>query len=361
MEGLDDVFYNSKVLITGHTGFKGSWLSLWLHKLGAKVYGISNKIPTDPSHYVLASVSELILDNRIDIKNYNLLKNAIDEIQPDFIFHLAAQPIVRESFKNPIETWLSNTLGTINLLESLRKYSKNCISVFITSDKVYDNQEWPWGYRENDKLGGPDPYSASKGAAELAISSYFRSYFKNNEYDKRICSARAGNVIGGGDWARDRIVPDCIRSWELGNSVLLRNPNSTRPWQHVLEPLFGYLSLAAALKENSKINGESYNFGPASEQNKKVIELVNSLSTYFSSSKIKIEQNEENKESNLLKLNCDKALNDIGWSPTLNYKQTVEMTASWYLNYFNSPKSIRQTSINQIEIFTDIFKKNLAL
>ena len=360
MECLEDIFYNSKVLITGHTGFKGSWLSLWLHKLGAKVYGISNKIPTNPSHFALASVPEIIKDIRLDIKNYIPVKNAISEIKPDFIFHLAAQPIVRESFENPLETWDANTIGTLNLLESLRQYSKNCIAIFITSDKVYDNQEWPWGYRESDKLGGPDPYSASKGAAELAISSYYRSYFKN-KYDIRICSARAGNVIGGGDWARDRIVPDCIRSWELGNSVLLRNPNSTRPWQHVLEPLFGYLSLAAALRENIKINGESYNFGPQSEQNKKVIELVNSLGSFFSSSKIRIEKNEEIKESNLLKLNCDKALNDIGWSPTLNYKQTVQFTAYWYLNYFNSPKSIRQTSINQIEMFTDIFKKKLKL
>ncbi len=358
MEGLADVFNNSKVLITGHTGFKGSWLTLWLHKLGAKVFGISDCIPTVPSHFRDASISELIEDLRLDILKINELENAINEIEPDYIFHLAAQPIVKESYVNPLKTWNSNTFGTLNILDVLRKRKKSCIAVFITSDKAYDNQEWPWGYRENDKLGGPDPYSASKGAAELAISSYFRSYFKYQDFDIRVSSARAGNVIGGGDWAKDRIVPDCIRSWSLGKSVMLRNPESTRPWQHVLEPLRGYLILAASLKMNKNINGESYNFGPSSEQNKTVMELVKSLSKFFKFSEIDtIFEDGIKNESNLLKLNCDKALNDLAWSPILNFSQTIEFTAEWYKTYLEKPDSIKQISMNQIEIFTELSTK----
>ena len=357
MEYFGEVFYNSKVLITGHTGFKGSWLSLWLHKLGAKVFGISNEIPTEPSHFESACISELLVDIRLDIRNFKKLEDVINEIEPDFIFHLAAQPLVNESYSNPLDTWGTNTLGTLNILEVLRRQNKNCIAIFITSDKAYDNQEWKWGYRENDKLGGPDPYSASKGAAELAISSYFRSYFKQNECDIRICSARAGNVIGGGDWAKDRIVPDCIRSWKKNNPVTIRNPNSTRPWQHVLEPLRGYLILASLLKNNKNFNGESYNFGPLAEQNKKVIELVNSLSQFFPLSKIKIQdQNHFKGESKLLKLNCDKALGDLGWMPILDFKQTIKFTSKWYKVYLDSPSLIKKTSLDQIEIFTELSK-----
>ncbi len=359
MKGLADVFNNSKVLITGHTGFKGSWLALWLYKLGANVYGISNNIPTEPSHFKDAEISELIEDLRLDILKINELENAINNISPDFIFHLAAQPIVKESYVNPLKTWHSNTIGTLNILDILRKLKKSCIVVFITSDKAYDNQEWSWGYRENDRLGGADPYSASKGAAELAISSYFRSYFNDNDSPIRLASARAGNVVGGGDWAIDRIVPDCVRSWSSGKSVILRNPQSTRPWQHVLEPLRGYLILAAYLKINKNINGESYNFGPVSEQNKTVIELVNSLSSYFKFSEIEtLFADAKKNESNLLKLNCDKALNDLGWYPILNFAQTIEFTAEWYKNYLEKPASIIEISMNQIDIFTELSRNN---
>ena len=345
---------NKKVLITGHTGFKGSWLSLWLSELGAKIYGVSDKIPTTPSNFKSSFVSDLVNDTRIDIRDFNKLQEIIKKIKPDFIFHLAAQPLVKSSFENPLETWQINTIGTINLLESIRLNLKECVVVFITSDKVYDNQEWIWGYRENDKLGGPDPYSASKAGAELSISSYYRSYFK---YDSKIklCSVRAGNVIGGGDWAINRIVPDCIRSWLVKKPVFLRNPNSTRPWQHVLEPLSGYLRAGEMLNENSCLHGESYNFGPSSDQNKSVRDLVVGLSEFFPSAKYEIKEEflNNHSESKHLKLNCDKSHNELGWLPTLNFEQTLDLTAKWYKKFSKSPNQTREISLEQIKYFTE--------
>ena len=311
-----NAFSNSRVIITGHTGFKGSWLSLWLSQMGADVIGISDAIPTNPSHYESACLKNTIKDIRVDIRDEKNLINNILKIKPDYLFHLAAQPIVKESIFNPIKTWNINTIGTINILESLRKLNNPCISIFITSDKVYDNQEWTWGYRETDTIGGGDPYSASKGGAELAISSYFRSYFKDLNNIK-IAIGRAGNVIGGGDWAANRIVPDCIRSWQLKKPVLIRNPYSTRPWQHVLEPLSGYISLASNLYSSRKINGEAFNFGPAMEENKTVLNVVNSLKDSFDFGEYIIDQSSQSNEneSKLLKLNCDKSLEALNCQP----------------------------------------------
>lgn len=360
MENIADIFRNKKVIITGHTGFKGSWLTLWLSILGSKLYGISKDIPTDPSNYKSSIINDLVEDIRMDITEFSKLEKCIDEIQPDFIFHLAAQPIVGYSIKQPLDTWRTNTIGTINLLEIIRTKLKRCIAVFITSDKVYDNQEWYWGYRENDKLGGSDPYSASKAGAELSISSYYRSFFKRNS-DIRISSVRAGNVIGGGDWANNRIVPDCIKSWFKNKPVILRNPYSTRPWQHVLEPLSGYLTVAAMLKENLNLNGEAYNFGPSSEQNKSVKDLVESLSKYFPNGKYLIDDTYINydSESKLLKLNCDKSQNDLQWVPTLDLDKTLEYTADWYKVYQLSPESTRKISEDQILDFSKINKHYL--
>jgi len=230
--------YQSKtVLITGHTGFKGAWLAAWLKNLGAKVVGIALDPPTQLSHFTAAHLADDMVDYQIDIRNQLDLEKAIVSVQPDFVFHLAAQALVRRSYEDPLETWQTNVLGTLHLLEALRKLDKPCAAVIITSDKCYDNVEWVWGYRETDAMGGPDPYSASKGAAELAIRSHIKSYFPKACSKVRIASARAGNVIGGGDWAADRIVPDCVKAWSTDNLVELRNPHSTRPWQHVLEPL----------------------------------------------------------------------------------------------------------------------------
>ena len=259
------MFKNSKVLITGHTGFKGSWLSLWLAQMGAEVHGISIALPSKPSHFLAADLAAKVKDHRLDICEGEFLNALFEQIQPDFVFHFAAQALVRSAYADPNGTWRTNAFGTINVLESLQLLKSPCVAVLITSDKCYDNVESIWGYRENDALGGTDPYSASKAAAELAIRSYVRSFFPSDGV-VHIGIGRAGNVIGGGDWAQDRVVPDCIRAWSCNETVQLRNPLATRPWQHVLEPLSGYLSLAMALKENIKLHGEPFNFGPPAQQ-----------------------------------------------------------------------------------------------
>ncbi|MBT7754317.1 MAG: CDP-glucose 4,6-dehydratase, partial [Gammaproteobacteria bacterium] len=244
MENLEKVFKDKRVLVTGHTGFKGSWLTLWLVRLGAKVIGLSDDVPTTPSNFEVNNISKIIEDNRVDIRNYDLVSNIVNSANPDFVFHLAAQSLVRESYDQPLKTFEINAMGTANILQALISVDKKVTVVMITSDKAYDNVEWVWGYKETDRLGGKDPYSASKGMAELVIKTYFESFIKNKTDNITLGIARAGNVIGGGDWAKDRIVPDCIRSWSINQSVKIRNPNSTRPWQHVFEPLSGYLSLA---------------------------------------------------------------------------------------------------------------------
>ncbi len=356
-----DIFKNKKILITGHTGFKGSWLTLWLSMMGAKIYGISNNIPTKPSHYETIKLSDEITDIRINIQDSKLLVKTIKEIEPQFLFHLAAQPIVKKSYEETLETYLTNTVGTINLMEGLRQLKNQCIAVLITSDKVYDNKEWVWGYKESDQLGGADPYSASKGCAEIVISSYYRSFFSNSKNIK-IGIARAGNVIGGGDWAPNRIIPDCIKSWANGEKVILRNPLSTRPWQHVLEPLSGYLNLASALNEESIISGEAYNFGPFAEQNRSVEELVLNLINYFPKANFEIKpaKNPTHKESKLLKLNCDKAFSELNWLPKLTFEKTIENTARWYSLFLEKKTKMREFSINQIFEYMNlnIEKKN---
>jgi CDP-glucose 4,6-dehydratase len=270
-------FDGAKILITGHTGFKGSWLSLWLTKLGAQVYGVSQDIPTTPSLFTSIELEKKLKDYRFDICEKDLLNNLIGEIKPNFIFHLAAQSLVRPSYKDPLNTLKTNALGTAKVLDSLRLLDKPMVAVMITSDKVYDNVEWLWGYRETDRLGGKDPYSASKGMAELVIRSYVESYFNSPNSDVRIGIARAGNVIGGGDWATDRIVPDCINAWSVSKMVDIRNLHATRPWQHVMEPLSGYLSLGLRLYESNNLHGEAYNFGPPARQNYTVRKLINEM------------------------------------------------------------------------------------
>jgi CDP-glucose 4,6-dehydratase len=356
-----NIYNNKKILITGNTGFKGSWLSAWLLSLNAKVYGISKDIPTDPSLF-----KALLLENKCkhfeeDIRNLPKLLSIIKQVQPDFIFHLAAQPIVKSSFENPIETLTTNIIGTANVLEALRLNDKECVAILITSDKCYDNKEWTWGYRESDNLGGKDPYSASKGGAELVIKTYFQSFFSNNSSKIKVCSARAGNVIGGGDWAKDRIIPDIVRAWSKKEAVVIRSPKATRPWQLVLEPLSGYLRLGQMVFNNSELNGESYNFGPPGNQNHSVEEIIKMMEKYWDSKndfdKYKIIQNDSFKESMLLKLCCDKALHQLKWEPTLNFIETMQYTAKWYSEYYKGNSDIINLTNTQITDFVESARK----
>ena len=274
------------------------------------------------------------------------------DLEPDFIFHLAAQPIVSRSHVNPVMTWQTNLMGTVHLLEALRELKGRCNAVFITSDKAYDNVEWVWGYRENDPLGGPDPYSASKGAAEIAIRSYFRSYFEAPDCKIRLASARAGNVIGGGDWAEARIVPDCMRAWAVKEKVTLRNPHSTRPWQHVLEPLSGYVALAMDLALSNRLTGEAFNFGPATQHSCTVEELVQRMSVHWDKVRWNsIEAPSQFYESKLLQLNSDKAAFFLNWEATLGLEDTIQMTVDWYRRYYETSANARSISHEQIEKF----------
>lgn len=355
---FSNTFKNKKVLVTGNTGFKGSWLSAWLIGLEADVYGISNDIPTNPSMFEVLNLKDQITHFNEDVRDYISIKKIIKNIKPDFLFHMAAQPIVVTSYKEPIDTISTNVIGTANILEALREINHKCTAVVITSDKCYDNVEWVWGYKETDSLGGKDIYSSSKAAAEIIFKSYYHSYFKNiKKSNIRVVSVRAGNVIGGGDWADYRIVPDCIKAWIDGESVEIRSPKATRPWQHVLEPLSGYLSVAAALSEDILLNGESFNFGPHAEYSKTVKDLLDDLSNYW-----KLDQapsfvsNEisEFHEAGLLKLNCDKALFQLKWLPTLQYNKLIEFTSKWYFNFYNSEVNMLDYTLKQIKEYQKI-------
>jgi len=358
---FNQVYKGKKVIITGHTGFKGSWLTTWLLKLGANVVGISNRIPTQPSMFQELKLQEKITDYRIDVRDFDKLSEIISSEKPDFVFHLAAQALVVTSYKNPLDTFSTNMMGTANVLEAIRLCNKSCIVVMITSDKCYDNVEWEWGYKESDTLGGKDIYSGSKGGAELVIKSYYHSFFKNNNSNIRVVSTRAGNVIGGGVWADFRIVPDCMRAWKDGKSVEIRSPKATRPWQHILEPLSGYLAVGQKLIEDPDLNGESFNFGPHAEYSKTVFDLLNDLSknwnlkqepSYFP------EKTSEFHEAGLLKLNCDKALFHLKWLPTLDYETLIKFTSDWYYVYYkNKSVNLMELSLSQIQEYEDIAKE----
>lgn len=347
-------YKNKKVLITGHTGFKGSWLTAWLLECGANVVGVSIDIPSNPSMFEVLELNSKTKNYFEDVRDLDKLSNIINAEQPDYIFHLAAQAIVSISKINPIETMSTNVIGTMNLLEVLRNYSRECVVVFITSDKCYDNVEWVWGYRETDPLGGKDIYSGSKAAAELVIKSYVNTYFNQN-HPVKIGIGRAGNVIGGGDWAKDRIIVDAILAWSKNEAVSIRAPKSTRPWQHVLEPLSGYLHLGSSLKINPELHGEAYNFGPSSEQNKSVKELILDISIGWNLSNENIYNLIESnnfKESKLLKLNCDKALYDLNWESNLEYQETAKSVSEWYREfYLIKSKSMYDFTVNQINIY----------
>ncbi|MES3037934.1 MAG: CDP-glucose 4,6-dehydratase [Bdellovibrionota bacterium] len=344
-----------KVLVTGHTGFKGSWLCHWLHEIGADVVGYSINVPTNPSHFEATGLSEIIKDIRGDILDLENLRKVFKSENPDVVFHLAARPIVRDCYENPKLAFETNVIGTLNILECLRD-SKVKAAVLITSDKCYENVEWEYGYREIDRLGGADPYSASKACAEIVISSYFRSYFANHTC--KIASVRAGNVIGGGDWADYRIVPDCVKSWSKNETLIVRSPNSTRPWQHVLEPLSGYLTLACTLLEDKKLAGESFNFGPNSDVVQPVGELIEEMNKTWKAGKFKIEiPADQKKEAGLLKLSCDKALFHLKWKAVMDFTETIAMTAQWYQQFYQSPKDAKSKSKSQIKEYINLAKE----
>ncbi len=356
-----NIFRDKKVLITGHTGFKGSWLVAWLLKLGANIIGVSKDIPTNPSMFEVLELKDRIKDYREDIRSLDRIVKIIRDEKPDFIFHLAAQPIVSTSYSNPIETISSNIMGTANILEALRLSNHKSIAIMITSDKAYDNIEQVWGYREIDAIGGKDIYSGSKGGAELIIKSYYHSFFKSNISNIKLAVGRAGNVIGGGDWAKDRVVVDSMRAWSRGEAVEIRSPKATRPWQHVLEPLSGYLRLAQVLTQDNSLSGEAFNFGPKAEQNHTVVELLEDLSRYWdfrdSSLAFNITENIPFHEAGLLKLNCDKALFYLKWHSSLEYRDTIRFTSEWYYDFYKRDIDIYSKTIKQIEEYENIAKE----
>ncbi len=358
---LEKTFKNKKVIVTGHTGFKGSWLTLWLTKLGANVLGISKNIPTKPSHFESIKLKKKIRHKMININNYDEISKIFKSYQPSFVFHLAAQSLVSKSYDNPIETFNTNSVGTLNILESLKQVKKKCVVVIITSDKVYKNIETTKGYKENDILGGKDPYSGSKAAAENIINSYIHSYFNKAKSKIYLSIARAGNVIGGGDWSQDRIVPDCVKSWSENKHAIIRNPSSTRPWQHVLEAVGGYLILAAKLNINKRLHGQAFNFGPSNKNNYKVIELINKLSFFWNaSSKIKIKKTKKSFfESKLLKLNSNKVGKLTKWRSVLNFDETSSLVAVWYMNYYRNKNIIKKISLAQIQFYENCLKKRI--
>ena len=350
-------FKGKRILITGHTGFKGSWLSLWMHYNKANVLGISDKIPTHPSHFKLLNLKNKISSKMIDITNLKQLKKIFIKFKPDFVFHLAAQAIVKSSYENPVRTWHSNLIGTVNVLECLRSVKKKTTAVIITSDKAYKNIETKKGYKEKDVLKGDDPYGASKSSADIAISSYYHSYFSKKNSKVLISIARAGNVIGGGDWSPNRIVTDCIKSWSKNKLVKIRNPKSTRPWQHVLDVVYGYTQLAIKLNRNLKLSGEAFNFGP-DKKNFKVIDVLNKMKFYWPKINWKIKKENKFKENNLLNLNSKKSKKYLKWSTVLDFNKSIKFTVDWYKYYLKNKKNIYKYSLSQIFEYKKILKQS---
>jgi CDP-glucose 4,6-dehydratase len=336
-ESFHGVWNGRRVLVTGHTGFKGSWLVAWLHRLGAKVAGYALPAHTKPSHWNLLQLP--IEESLSDILDTIALEAFVAQFQPEVVFHLAAQPLVRESYRIPARTYATNVVGSVNVYEACRKTGGVKVLVSITTDKVYLNREWEWGYRENDPFGGHDPYSASKACAEIATASYRDCYWPPAAYGKQhdtlLCSARAGNVVGGGDWAADRLVPDLMRAAHSGTIATIRNPDSTRPWQHVLEPLCGYLLLGKNLLQGKSEFAEGWNLGPSDEGVVPVRDVVSRMSRAWDAVKAEFRADPKGPhEARLLKLDCSKARARLGWRPVWNSLETVEITAQWYRAYY---------------------------
>lgn len=330
MNLFGDIFRGKRILVTGHTGFKGSWLTLWLDELGAEVAGVSLSPQVEPNHWNLLGLN--IEDYRLDIRDYAALQRVFDDIQPEIVFHLAAQPLVRRSYHDPVGTWSSNVMGTANVLESCRQTTSVRAIVAITSDKCYENRELTRGYREQDRLGGHDPYSASKAAAELLAASYRAAYFED-DLSPLLATARAGNVIGGGDWSEDRLIPDLVRALEMNRSLEIRSPHGTRPWQHVLESLSGYLLLGQKLLSGDNTFAQAWNFGPNSHGNLSVAEVLGKLNLQWEAMRWHVTSQPQPHEASLLYLDSSHAFKKLGWQPVWNIDVTIEKTAEWYRSW----------------------------
>jgi CDP-glucose 4,6-dehydratase len=357
---FDDIYRNKRVLITGHTGFKGSWLAMWLSHMGAKVSGYALPPQTKPSHFQLLNLGQDSIMG--DVRDAEQMKLIFKQHQPEIIFHLAAQAIVRHSYKDPVETFSSNIMGTVNVLESARESASVRAIINVTSDKCYENREQARGYREEDPMGGYDPYSASKGCAEIITSSYRQSFFNLEEYGRAhnilLASARAGNVIGGGDWSVDRLVPDIVRAVRRDEKVMIRNPHAIRPWQHVLEPLSGYLLLGQRLLEGRKEFSEGWNFGPSEEENITVGWIVDQMKRVWPKIDCDIDQKpDQPHEANMLRLDCSKARTRLRWTPVWNAKTAAEQTGLWYRKFFETDEAQSMENLNSY--IADAKKRNI--
>jgi CDP-glucose 4,6-dehydratase len=350
---FDGIFDKKNVLITGHTGFKGSWLSLWLRKLGANVTGYSLSPPTEPNLFEILELKDEINSAIGDIRDSEKLNEVFQNSKPQFVFHLAAQSLVNDSYLEPKYTYETNVIGTLNVFEAVKKLDSVEVVINVTSDKCYKNKEWVWGYRETDSVGGDNPYSSSKGCSELLTYAYRKSYFSSNESKKvALASVRAGNVIGGGDWAKNRLIPDCIRALSEGEIIKIRNPEAVRPWQFVLEPLKGYLSLAAKMYVNREKFAEAWNFGPSEEDSVSVRRIVEKVLEYWGKGDYRTPSKDKSTffhESKFLKLDSSKAKKSLGWRPVLNIDKAIKLTIDWYKTYYNNTEDMKEYTKNQIK------------
>jgi CDP-glucose 4,6-dehydratase len=345
MKQFADVYRGKRILVTGHTGFKGSWLTMWLNQLGAEVVGISLPPETQPNHWNLLGLESTVQHHELDIRQAAEVASVFKACQPEMVFHLAAQPLVRRSYRDPLETWSTNDMGTANVLEACRQSSSVRAILAVTTDKCYENQEWAWGYRETDRLGGHDPYSASKAGSELVAASYHRAFF-HTVGAPLLSTARAGNVIGGGDWSEDRLIPDLVRAIAAQQSLEIRSPNSTRPWQHVLESLSGYLLLGQKLIEGNKNFEGAWNFGPERSGNRTVADVLNRLQAHWPEMHWHQTAAHQPHEANLLYLDSAKAHTQLSWQPVWNLEITLQKTADWYRTFQSS-----QTAISTQQLF----------
>lgn len=354
---MNELFWkNKRVLITGHTGFKGGWLSLWLQQYGANLLGYALPPPTTPSLFEVANVAQGMTGIVGDVRDLNHLCRVFENFQPQIVFHLAAQALVRESYRNPVDTYATNVIGTVNVLEAVRRTGSVKVVVNVTSDKCYENKEWVWGYRETEPMGGFDPYSNSKGCAELVTSAYRNSFFNSQKYGEHgvaLATARAGNVIGGGDWASDRLIPDIMRSIELNQPVVIRNPHAIRPWQHVLEPLSGYLQLAESLWLEGCKNADGWNFGPNDDDAKPVSWIVDRLTQKWGGGATWVRDNGGHPhEANYLKLDCSKAKSQLNWNPRWSLDKALDAIVDWHRLSFRGG-NMREKTIEQIRQYRD--------
>ncbi|WP_129128413.1 CDP-glucose 4,6-dehydratase [Geomonas oryzae] len=350
-----EFFRGRRILVTGHTGFKGSWLSLWLHMLGAQVTGYALSPPTNPSLFDLAGVAGLVHSVTGDVRDQAALSAAVKAAAPEIVIHMAAQPLVRESYLNPVDTYSTNVMGTVHILEAVRKSQGVKAVLNVTTDKCYENREWPWGYRENEPMGGYDPYSSSKGCSELVTAAYRNSYFNEARYADHgvaLASARAGNVIGGGDWAADRLIPDCVAALLKNQPVRIRNPHAIRPWQHVLEPLSGYLALAQRLYQDGPRFVGAWNFGPGDDDAREVEWIVQRMcSRWQGDAHYVVDQGEHPHEAHYLKLDCSKAKAKLGWRPRWSLETTLDKIVDWTLAYQRGD-DLREICLEQISAYT---------